>query len=556
MGVGRVLGAIALLGGAAAQAVNTTLPIVDLGYELHQASTFNVTGNFYNFSNIRYAAPPKRFEAPEVPAENRSYVQTGNVGRICPQAAPVWAANAQKWIVELITGSPDNTIRPYTPQGAKWILPVKAQDPRASEDCLFLDVFVPAQILNAAGKGKGAPVMVWIYGGGYVGGNKYNNPAGLLASSGTVSKGEVIYVALNYRLGAMGFSSGPTFQSEGGISNAGLLDQRFALEWVQKYIHLFGGDPSQVTVFGESAGGGSIMHQITAYGGQKGSVPFQRAIPQSPGWIQASSNQQQEDLYQMLLGITNSTSLKDLKALSEADFIKANSLMVTYNATYGGFTYGPVVDGSFVPAQPGQLLAQGKFDKNVGVMVGHNAKEGTYFTPPYVNSTEWIRTQLRSSFPYISDSTLDYITNTLYPAVFDGSYPYTDEYSRATLIVSESVFTCNTYFLSRAYANKTYSYLFSVPPAFHGFDVLYTYYDGGFVSSNPAFVTNRTIAIALQNFITSFAKTGTPVAKGVRKFEMYGPDAQVLELDVSGIREVRDSNANVRCDWWQKGQLS
>lgn len=68
---------------------------------------------------------------------------------------------------------------------------------------------------------------------------------------------------MNYRLGAFGWLAGPEFVAAGGTPNLGLYDQRFALEWVQKYIHLFGGDCNQVTVIGESAGGGSIMHQIT-----------------------------------------------------------------------------------------------------------------------------------------------------------------------------------------------------------------------------------------------------------------------------------------------------
>ena len=103
-----------------------------------------------------------------------------------------------------------------------------------------------------------AKLRRWIYGGGYTTGSKDYNPAGL------IERGEdgVIYVSLNYRLGAFGWLAGPTFQSN-GTANAGLYDQRLALEWVQQYIHLFGGDPNRVTVFGESAGGGSIMHQIT-----------------------------------------------------------------------------------------------------------------------------------------------------------------------------------------------------------------------------------------------------------------------------------------------------
>ncbi len=123
---------------------------------------------------------------------------------------------------------------------------------------------MPETVLEQAGKDNctGAAVLVWIYGGGYTNGNKNNNPAGLLAASGAVSgnsSANIIYVAMNYRQGAFGFQQGPSFLAQGGTENLGLLDQRFALDWVQQYIHLFGGDPNRVTVVGESAGGGSIM---------------------------------------------------------------------------------------------------------------------------------------------------------------------------------------------------------------------------------------------------------------------------------------------------------
>jgi carboxylesterase type B len=110
----------------------------------------------------------------------------------------------------------------------------------------------------------------------------------------------VIFVALNYRLGALGWLAGPTLQAAGGVSNAGLYDQRLALEWVQKYIHLFGGDPDRVTVLGVSAGVGSILHQITAYGGQE-PVPFAQAIPQSPGFQPIGLNFVQENTTQNFL---------------------------------------------------------------------------------------------------------------------------------------------------------------------------------------------------------------------------------------------------------------
>jgi carboxylesterase type B len=118
---------------------------------------------------------------------------------------------------------------------------------------------VHQNVLNSARNGPKAPVLVWIHGGGYAQGSKadYAVPAKIMAQNN-----DVIFVVINYRLGALGFLSGSTVQSD-GVANAGLLDQRLALEWVQEHISKFGGDPNQVTVMGESAGGGSILHQIT-----------------------------------------------------------------------------------------------------------------------------------------------------------------------------------------------------------------------------------------------------------------------------------------------------
>lgn len=164
------------------------------------------------------------------------------------------------------SGTFNGTVPSVSNTTALSYLQASSADGRTSEDCLFLDVIVPQEIFDQRDQGYGAPVLVWIYGGGYTAGSKggSGNPAGLLQASGmNAQSGRVIYVAMNYRLGATGWLSGPTFQANGGAANAGLYDQRFALEWVQKYIHLFGGDKNRVTVFGESAGGGSIMHQIT-----------------------------------------------------------------------------------------------------------------------------------------------------------------------------------------------------------------------------------------------------------------------------------------------------
>lgn len=178
---------------------------------------------------------------------------------------------------------------------------------------------------------------------------------------------------MNYRLGAFGWLSGPTLQAD-GTANAGLLDQRLALEWIQEHIAKFGGDPNRVTVFGESAGGGSIMHQITAYGGLNGSAPFQQAVPQSPGFEPIVSNQEQEETLNTYLALLNVTTVEQARQLPYSALQTANIIQVGGSA-YGSFTYGPTVDGDFVPALPGELLLHGQYDKDLRVMVGHNADE-------------------------------------------------------------------------------------------------------------------------------------------------------------------------------------
>jgi carboxylesterase type B len=401
-----------------------------------------------------------------------------------------------------------------------------------------------------------APVLVWIYGGGYTGGAKdassYLPPGLLNAAKQEDSKGEgFVYIALNYRLGLFGWLAGPTFQIDGNANN-GLYDQRLALEWVQKYAPLFGGDPNRVTVMGESAGGGSILHQITAYGGLRGPVPFQQAIPQSPAFQALPSPLQQEDSFQKTLGYasaisnTTVTTLAQLRALPSSVLYAVNAYTVALS-NYGTFTYGPAVDGKFVPALPGTLLLHNQFDSSVKVMVGHNLNESFIFTSPFVANNTQLEEVFSELVPSLSPSIASYIENVLYPPVFDGSYGYYDDDIRASLAIAESTFTCNTRYLDLAFKNQTYSYMFAVPPGYHGNDVTYTFYNGP-PSLNP-------VAATFQSYLTSFALTGTPNAPGGATrpyFPMYGKNATIMDIqDVEGTQ--MDTVANSRCDWWQKG---
>lgn len=150
---------------------------------------------------------------------------------------------------------------------------------------------------------------------------------------------------------------------------------------------------------------------------------------------------------------------------------------------------------------------------------------------------------------------LSYITEVLYPPVFDGSQAqgYTNNIDRSSALIAELVFTCNTFYLDKAYGNNTYSYLFSVPPALHGNDVRYTFYNANTTSTDLVDgVPNPAIALALQEYITNFAIRGTPNQQGVPHFDLYGANATVQNLNITGISQIRDPAANERCNWWQK----
>ena len=370
----------------------------------------------------------------------------GSVGRICPQANPAWELIAVTFDTDYLTGKPyDPSASSTSP--AQMTLP--PQDPRTTEDCLFLDVVVPEQIFSNSSNSTnttasgGAPVLVWIYGGGYTFGEKSAyNAAGLIKASQAANSPGVVFVSFNYRLGAFGWISGPTLQSD-GVANAGLYDQRLALEWVQQNIYLFGGDPKQVTVIGESAGGGSIMHQITAFGGLNGPAPFQQAVLQSPGFQSVVSNFQEEQIFNNYLQLLNVSTLAEARTLNTTALQTANIIQVA-NSSYGEFTYGPVVDGLFAPAIPGKLLLQGSYDKTLKLMLGHNADEGLVFTSPAVTNNTTFDAYLKTAFPTISQSVATYVENVLYPPQMPGvlgTTGYSDETGRLDLVVSESTFT-------------------------------------------------------------------------------------------------------------------
>lgn len=349
--------------------------------------------------------------------------------------------------------------------------------------------------------------------------------------------------------------AGPTFEAAGGTANNGLYDQRLAFEWVQKYIHLFGGDPTRVTIFGESAGGSSIVFHLTAYGGTAGPSPFQQSLPMSPWFVSDIPIEQQENAFNQFLALADVSTLEELKQTPIGSLNTANSLAVGFGAYntpghYGAFTFAPVVDGEYVPDAPGRLLLQGRFDKSIKVMNGHNAAEGVLFTLPTANTSDAFTSLVELWLPSANASTVTYITTTLYPSIFDGTLPYTDNLGRSILFVAEYVITCATNFLDRAFDNQTYGYQFSVPPAFHANDNKYTFYNGP--GTNDTYGTyNVTVALAHQQQIVTFAETGVP--EGI---PIYG-DGTILDLNNTGLPfpAIPDPDANDRCLFFQQGDF-
>ena len=160
------------------------------------------------------------------------------------------------------------------------------------------------------------------------------------------------------------------------------------------------------------------MHHITAYGGNKGPSPFQQAIPQSPAF-QPLTTPQQEAIHSDVLGIASLlanksvTTTQQLRQLPYSTLYLTNLILVG-NSSYGGFTFSPAVDGTYVPALPGQLFLDGKFDKSIKIMPGHNVEEGTLFTSPFVRTEADYVVFLESYFPKLTASLLDTISQILY----------------------------------------------------------------------------------------------------------------------------------------------
>lgn len=182
-----------------------------------------------------------------------------------------------------------------------------------------------------------------------------------------------------------------------------------------------------------------------------------------------------------------------------------------------------------------------------------NFPQGIGFTSPFILTPADFNSYIRQTFPSASQAVLDYISTTLYPPPGPRtSTLYTTDLQRAALLISELAFTCNTVCLARAVDNRSFNYLFDVPPALHGSDLAYT-----FGSAQSAAGVVQSVRVALQQFVASFTLYGDPNGRGRpnnggTRFQRYGSEAQVDRLQPATFEMVPDPAANERCQYLQQ----
>lgn len=448
--------------------------VIDLGYAKYQGYVDSSNG-LEAYLGIRFAAPPARWQAPSDPEDdNERVISAKEYGSECVQSRP--SAGIPQPELKTIPGS---------------------------EDCLFLNVWKPANCLAAL------PVILWIHGGGYGNGNGRSDPIYLRKNTGR----DFVFVSIQYRMGAFGFlASGEVWKH--GVLNAGLLDQQQALKWVQRHIAKFCGDPRKVTLFGESAGAGSIIHHVLAYGGTLGNSQFQQAILASPYLPKQDhfAGRQSEHYYNMFLNQVKCISFECL-VNAKSEHLALASDIISRQAFPGTFAFAPVEDGLYIQGSPADHLRQMQMMKNGrSVMVGSNSAEGSIFRPPWVNDSTNFESYLKQYLPMFSESELDQL-KILYPPPELSNGLYQTHADRAALIYGESTFNCPGDWIADAF-HTSYRYEYAVPTPLHGLDVPYY-----LPSSSLRYPdVNLPFARLFTTALVSFAIDGIPdVSQGISK---------------------------------------
>jgi len=482
-------------------------------------------GTMYAFRGIPYAAPPVealRFAPPEEALLRSATLDAMEFGSSCPQTAGAFGA-----------GSVD-------------------------EDCLFLNIFTP--------KGDGPyPVMVWIHGGAFVSGA--GSDSGYDATRLVAEN--VIVVTLNYRLGALGFLPHTALTAEAGESgNYGLMDQQLALNWIQANIDNFGGDPANVTIFGESAGGHSVLSHMVA---PSSDGLFQRAIVQSGSY---SPTQISLPVGSAVFGTKFATAAACTGSDAEIrDCFRALTVEEVL-AAQGADWYVPTTETRFLPQSTYAALAAGAF-ADVPVLMGSNRHEGQLFVlldmaGGQIYETEaayrdgvaaLLKTDLRSlDTVQIAD---DYRDDAM--AELGGYIEHPNRFRVAlSNLWTDYMFTCNNLnqWLQLAMYTDAYAYWFTDDAApniwdsaalpigaTHTLEIQYVF---GLVDARGGSAEQIALSEQMVGFWTQFAKTGNPNAAG-DDWSAFTPDDSgfVMKLDtlLEDATALEFGTAH-RCAYW------
>jgi para-nitrobenzyl esterase len=400
--------------------------------------------------------------------------------------------------------------------------------PAPSEDCLFLNVWTPA-----ARADERLPVMVWIHGGGFVAGT----PAEQLYHGEWLSKSGVVVVSVAYRLGVFGFLAHPQLSAESKehvSGNYGLLDLIAGLQWVQRNIAAFGGDPRRVTIFGESAGAiavsqlcasplarGLFRAAISESGGSFGPVGAQGGIGENMRPLRAAEKE----------GAAWAESL-GVSGIGELRAIAAEKLLIAAQRRQA--LAWPVVDGWVIPGDQFNLYQSGRYN-DVPVLIGYNSDEGATFGVP--TSEDAYVSMVRERYGPFADELL---------AAYPGG-PSPAGRRTARDLVRDTAFGWHTWtwarLQSRTGKSPVFLYYFDEHPDYpagspragfgtpHSEELPYVFRQLREHHRPPPMPADEALSTLMRTYWTNFAKTGDPNGPGLPRWPRFDdPTPQVLRI--------------------------
>jgi para-nitrobenzyl esterase len=436
--------------------------------------------------------------------------------------------------------------------------------PSDEEDCLYLNVWTPYPV-----PARPLPVLFWIHGGGNENGSTRDETpivGGLFYDGETIVEAhEVVVVSTNYRLGALGFFSHPELRAEGSPSgNQGLLDLRLALEWVRDNIEAFGGDPNNVTIFGESAGARNVCYQVVSPDSRG---LFHRAISESgdcTGRITTQAEAEaQVDAYVAAVGCNEAAdvlsclrSLPAEKLIIDVAVEGAPPEELPGGSGYQGSTplwdFGPTVDGAVVPAMPRASFAAGEV-ADVPYIVGTNTEEGALrhlLAIPVESEPEFMEA-LERAFGTADAAELA----ALYPVA---EFPTPND--ALIRVTTDWRYACAVQDFAERIAGAgltVYAYNFDYPwaaPALrdllgksHGAELNYVF--GSFLEGKVD-EESKTLSELMQRYWTRFAVGGDPNGAADPTWSVFDP-ALGNRLNLNAGPSVVENFRQERCNWWK-----